>query len=116
MPQRRWDDFDTALTEAVYNVATGPLLRDLFQYQQRRAKLGYALLGRAVLWHMYQRFMLNKDSGIEVFDNTLVHMEVHRDLEGFLGRIFGRIFGRILGSSLEGFLEGCVGGYVMGTL
>ena len=76
-PRRRWDDLDTALAEAVYNVATGPLPRDVLQYQQRRPKLGYALSGRAALWYVYQRFKLNPHAGVEVSYNTLTKLEFH---------------------------------------
>ena len=55
-PQRRWDDLDTALAEAVDAVAAGPLLRELLLYQRKHSNLGRALAGRAALWHVYQRF------------------------------------------------------------
>ena len=76
-PQRRRDDLDTALAEAAYAVATGPLKRERLFYQERRSVLGFATSGHAALWHVYQRFELTKDLALEVDYSTLMHFEFH---------------------------------------
>ena len=52
IPQARWDHLDTALADAVSNVATGPLKRDLFLYQESRSRRGHALSGRGAFWYV----------------------------------------------------------------
>lgn len=82
--RRRWDDLDSALAAAIVGVARRPLQRELLLYQERRSKAGFALTGRSALWHVYQRFSLERGHTMRVDLNTLCRLEFKGDLEACL--------------------------------
>ena len=83
-PSARWDDLDTALADAVVNVAKGALGRELLLYREEKSRLGKALSGRAALWHPYQRFKLDHGMALSIDLSTLVQLSFGGDFEGFL--------------------------------
>lgn len=57
-PLRRWDDLDSALASAICHVAWGPIQRDLMTHQEKLAKHGRSLTGRAAL--LFVRFSMDR--------------------------------------------------------
>ena len=51
---RRWEDLDILLAQAVSAVAVGSLQKELNQHQDTQARQGQPMLGRAALYHVYQ--------------------------------------------------------------
>jgi hypothetical protein len=82
--KKRWDDLDTALAEAVIDIAKGPLKRELLLYQEQRTRQGHPLTGRAALWHVYQRFILERGQAMCIDLTSLVKLTYGGDLEGFI--------------------------------
>ena len=56
---RRWEDLDVLLAQAVSAVATGTLKRELDLFQDPQARQGRPMLGRAALHIVYQKFQLS---------------------------------------------------------
>ncbi|CAK0849503.1 unnamed protein product, partial [Prorocentrum cordatum] len=83
--QKRWDDLDIALAEAVLSVASGPLRRELLMYQEEQTrKGGNPLLGRCALYHVFSRFTIERGQATSVDLTTLVQLEYKGDLESFV--------------------------------
>ena len=56
--EKRWDDLDIALAEAVLAVASGPLRRELLIYQEEQTRKGNPLSGRCALHLVFFRFTI----------------------------------------------------------
>ena len=80
----RWEDLVAALAEAVMTVAKGPLKRELRLYAEERTRIGQLLAGRAALWHVYQRFKLERGIAMGIDISMLLQLTFDGDLEGFL--------------------------------
>ena len=52
---KRWDDLDVQLAQAVLNLVNSPLLKELVYYLETQAKQSKLMQGRAALWHVYQK-------------------------------------------------------------
>ena len=65
-------------------VAKGLLKRELTLYSEERTRIGQPLAGRAALWHVYQRFKLDRGMAIRSELSTLVQLTFTGDLEAFL--------------------------------
>ena len=53
VPDKRWDDLDVVLSQAVVGIVTGPLHRELMLYQANQVQQGRQMHGLAALWHVY---------------------------------------------------------------
>ena len=84
VPSTCWDDLDTVLLEAAVVIAKGPLARELYIYRDEEPGVGQALSGRAALWHLYQRFELDRGVALSIDLQTLVQLHFNADLKGFL--------------------------------
>ena len=50
---KRWDDLDVALAEAVFKVVNNYLMKEILYYQETQAKECRLMHGRAALWYVY---------------------------------------------------------------
>ena len=56
---KRWDDLDVALAEAILKVVSGSLLKDVLYYQDTLAKDCKLMPGRAALLYVYRQYALS---------------------------------------------------------
>ena len=80
----KWEDLDAELADALLKVSSGPLKRELTLYQEEQQRRGLPLGGRAALWHVFQRFRLERGAAMCVDITALTSLEFRGDLEGFL--------------------------------
>ena len=78
------DDLDTALADAVFGIAKGPLKKEICLYGEERTRKGQSLAGRAALLHLYQSFKLDRCDALSIDLSTLLQLKIQGDLEGFL--------------------------------
>ena len=80
----KWDDSDAELADCILRIAAGPLKRELVLYHEKQIRMGRPLGGQAALWHVFQRFRMEKGATMCVDITTLTNLEFKGDLEGFL--------------------------------
>ena len=78
-----WDLFDTELCAALTRSATGTVDRELQLYQERCARRGIPVAGRAVLYIMLKRFELDGGQAMRVNLNALNALKHHGELEAY---------------------------------
>ena len=78
------DDLDAELASSVLRISSGPLKRELTLYHEEQVRLGRPLGGRAALWHIFQRFRMERGTAMCVDITALTGLEFRGDLEGFL--------------------------------
>ena len=82
--QKRWDDLDSVLAEAVLAIANSNLKRELLIYREERSRMGLPLSGRCALYMVYYRYTIERGQALSVDLTTLVSLRFGGDLEGFL--------------------------------
>ena len=53
---KRWDDLDVVLAEAILKVVNSSLLKEILYYQDTQAKEEKLMHGRAALWYVYRQY------------------------------------------------------------
>ena len=81
---RRGEDLDILLAQAVSAVVTGTLKKELDHYQDTHARQGRPMLGRAALHILYQKFQLSAAVTRSIDLRTLMELRYGGDLEGFM--------------------------------
>jgi hypothetical protein len=81
---RRWEPFDTELSQAILRIATGSLRRELSSKQQTALDRGETLPGRLALCILHQRFRLESGQTAQVEMTKLMALRFNGDLELFL--------------------------------
>ena len=84
VPDKRWDDLDVVLSQAVFAIVTGPLRKEILLYQATQAQQGRPVQGRAALWHVYQKCKLGAGAALAVDCQTLMALKFEGHLEGFM--------------------------------
>ena len=81
---KRWDDLDVALAEAVFKVVNNSLLKEILYYQETQANGGRLMHGRAALWYVYRRYALSAAATRAIDFQSLMNLKFSGDLQGFL--------------------------------
>ena len=81
---RRWEDLDILLAQAVSAVAVGFLQKEFNQYQDTHARQGKTMLGRAAFYHVYQKSQMSAAVTRSIDLRTLMDLKYAGELEGFM--------------------------------
>ena len=81
---KRWDDLDIDLAEAVLEIVSGSLLKDILCYHDTRAKECKLMPGRAALMYVYREYALSAAATHAVDLQTLMHLKFSGDVESFI--------------------------------
>ena len=104
---RKWEQFDTELSQAILRIATGSLRRELVRRQQDALQKGETLAGRLALWLLRHRYMLESGDTAQVEMTRLMNLRFNGDLELYLDSL-DTVLGTMANQPDEKFLMALV--------
>ena len=79
-----WEPFDTDLTKALVQIASGPLRRVLLRRHETLHTEGESLSGRAALWLVHQRYKIVRGKASQMDMSKLMPLTFPGGLELYL--------------------------------
>ena len=77
---KRWDDLDVALAEAILKVVSNSLLKEILYYQETQAKDCRLMHGRTALWYVYRQYALSTAATHAIDFQSLMNLKFSGDL------------------------------------